>query len=302
MKIECNIFKDVWDKDCSNVTSITSVLKGIKTGHWKDKVLPVREAKKSGDKEELKNLKFRLPAVTWSGVFEEREDNACVCYNKLMVIDIDEISNKRLEKLKIELLDNPWVYAYFDGPTKGIKVLVFIDSDIDWHNTHAFQHLESAFQELYGIQIDKSGKNASRLCFISYDPDLYINPNPEELHIEKYEGRDSFMTLNNADYENAQPSTNGKYIMDVCVKMVKKSKVGTYHKGNRNNYVFSLACLTCKFGINPELALNLIFSKYPSLGFPEVKSAVTSAYKICRKDFGTMVTHEKKRNNQQSLL
>ncbi len=302
MDQECNIFSYYKDMDCSHVVKITSVLNSIKNGRWKDVILKIREAKANKNKSEVDRLKLTIPAVTWSGVFEEREDDACVHYNKLIVLDIDVISDSRLEKLKIELLDNPWIYAFFDGPSKGIKVLVFISSEIEWHSSHCFIHLESAFMELYGIQLDKSGKNPSRLCFVSYDPKLYINPNPEELQIEKYEGKESFMTLNKGDFENAQPSTNGKYILDTCIKMVKKSKTGSYYKGNRNNFIFRVGCLSCQFGVSPELALTLIFSRYPSLGYPEIKNTVQSAYKRNKNEFATKVVHEKRNKNQQDLL
>ena len=36
-------------------------------------------------------------------------------------------------------------------------------------------------KELTGIQIDESGKDVARLCFMSYDPELYHNPNATEL-------------------------------------------------------------------------------------------------------------------------
>lgn len=302
MKYECNIFKNVWDRDCSNVCYITSVLKAIKAGRWKDQVLKVREAKAIGDKKSLKNLKFHLPAVTWSGVFEERCDDAIVKYNQLMVIDIDEISDKRLEKLKPELRNNPWVFSYFNGPSKGIKVLVFIDSPEEWHSTHAFKYLEDAFKELYGIKIDKSGKNTSRLCFVSYDEDLYINDKPERLHIKEYVGVDSFTSLSGFNYDNAVPIHDGKYIIEICIKMVKKCKVGHYRKGNRNNYIFVLSSLACEFGIDPMLAFTLIYGKYSSLGQAEIKNTIASAYKRNKKNFATRTVGKRSNSKQIDLL
>jgi hypothetical protein len=194
--------------DCSNVVTFNAVLKGIQSGRWKDQILAVREAYAAGDKELVKKIKFGLPAVTWSGVFEERTDDACVVYNKVMVIDIDNVSGKRLEKLKQELRKNPWIYTFFDGPTKGIKALVFIDAEEDWHNNHSFEYIEMLFLDLYGVKIDPSGKNPSRLCFISYDPDMYINPNPHELKIEKNESIEKFQAVGNYNAENSAPVTD----------------------------------------------------------------------------------------------
>jgi hypothetical protein len=245
---EVNIFKNVIDKDCSNVVKISSILKGIKNGRWKNRIEFLRS---KTDKDEIKKLKFALPAVIWTGVFEERVDDACVLYNQLMVIDVDTITDKRLKTFRQELKNNPWVYAFFSGPTKGVKILVFVDADISWHNTHSFWNLEKEFKELYDIKIDPSGKNLSRLCFVSYDVDLYINPSPIYFQPKEcLDPLDDFRSIGK-EYEpkNGIQVTNAKKIMDVCVKMVSKSKTGSYHKGNRNNFVFVLSCLMCEYGV-----------------------------------------------------
>ena len=219
-----------------------------------------------------------------------------------MVIDIDKITKTRLKSLKKELRKNPLIYTFFDGPTKGIKVLIFIDSKKEWHSTHAFWHIERLFDEMYGIEIDPSGKNISRLCFVSYDPDIYINDEPMELHIEEQEDPDAgFRSISNYEYKGSAPVTDATKILETCIKMTNKSRCGTYHKGNRNNFVFVASCLMCEFGVNPELTLSLISSRYQSLRHKELRSAVESAFKRCYKNFGTR-TMNQKANNQQSIL
>jgi len=304
MDHQCNIFRNAKGVSCLNVVKVTSVLSGIKNGKWMDVVLPVREFKENGTKKEVEEAKKLLPAVAWSGVFEDRRaDDNMVHYNKLMVVDIDDITKTRLKTLKKELTKNPMVYAFFNGPTKGIKVLIFIDSEKDWHNNHAFWHIERLFDEMYGIKIDPTGKNLSRLCFVSYDPDLYINPEPMELHIEEQEDPDGgFVSINNNDYSDCIPETDAREIIEVCVKMVNKSKAGSYHKGNRNKYIFVLSCLMCEFGVNPQLSLELISARYQSLSFKEVRTTVESAFKRSHRNFGTKTISSKSNNNQQSLL
>ena len=303
-KINCNIFANVWDKGCSNTVTLTSVLKGIQNGRWKDLVTEIREAKLIGDNHNVKELKSRLPCVTWSGTFSERLDSKCVVYNKLMVVDIDGITKHRLKSLKEELLFNPYVYSYFESPSNGIKILMFIDSEEKDHSTHAFRFIENMFNEMYNIQIDKSGKNISRLCFVSWDETLYINPIPKVLEIEVLEEEkfflEGFHKVNNGS--ETVHSTDSREIMKVCLKMIKKSKTGSYHKGNRNNYVFVLSCLLCEFGVNPEQAYGLISDRYPSLGRKETTTTVTSAYKRNKHKFGTKFVNERKNNKQQSIL
>ena len=35
------------------------------------------------------------------------------------------------------------------------------------------------YDKIIGVQSDKSVKDITRLCFVSYDPDLYLNENSE---------------------------------------------------------------------------------------------------------------------------
>jgi hypothetical protein len=305
LSFEVNIFKNVGDTDCSNVVKVASVLNAIKKGKWKSPVEAVRSLKASNaSKEVVTKAKAFLPAVIWTGVFEERLDDACVLYNQLMVIDVDNISAKRLVKFREELKNNPWVYSFFSGPTKGVKILVFVDSDISWHNKHAFWSLENEFLDLYNIKIDPSGKNLSRLCFVSYDPDLYINPNPVYFSPkETVDPLEEFRAIGRTyESKNNIQVTDSRKIIDVCVKMVTKSKTGSYHKGNRNNFIFALSCLLCEYGLQPDQALNLVSMRYQSLKIREVRPTVDSAYKKAKHNFGTKVLNEKGNPNQKSLL
>jgi len=283
---------------------MTSVLDAIKSGKWKDVVLPVRELKENGTKEQVAEAKKLLPAVTWSGVFEDkRMDANIVHYNKLMVIDIDKITKTRLKTLKKELKSNKAVYAFFDGPTKGVKVLIFIDSEVEAHNTHAFWQIETMFDEMYGIEVDPSGKNIARLCFVSYDPDLYINPEPMELHIVEQEDPEAgFVTVGNYEYDNAIPETDATKILETCIKMPNTSKCGHYYKGNRNKFIFVTACLMCEFGVNPEITLSLLSSRFQSLKYKEHRTTIESAFRRSYKNFGTRTSNQKSNNNQQSIL
>lgn len=300
---EINIFGNVWDRDCSNTTTLTNVLNAIRDGRWDDLVVKIREAKEAGDNHLVKELKSRLPCVTWTGLFSERLDGSCIKYSSFMVIDIDGITKTRLERLKEELINNPWVYAYFESPSNGIKILVRIDSTKERHNTDAFLCLENDFKELYNIEIDKSGKNLSRLCFVSSDPLTYVNTDAaiyKVIEVEEEFSLAGFQAIFNND--KSAPSTDTRYIMDVCLKMIKKSKTGSFHKGNRNNYVFVLSCLLCEFGVNPEQALGLIGSRYPSLGGKEIKTTIESAYRRNKHNFGTKTATKRGNSNQQSIL
>jgi len=105
MPYECNIFRGADDVDCSNVVSLLSVINAIKSGRWKYRVEEVRSMPFStkAEKDARAAVKKHLPAVIFSGVFEERIDAACVHYNHVVVVDVDDISKRKLPVLKSDI-------------------------------------------------------------------------------------------------------------------------------------------------------------------------------------------------------
>ena len=286
---ECNYFKDVKDTDCTTVVPVLKVLSAIKNGKWKEQIEAVRTQE---SKKMITQLKNKLPNVTFSGVFEDqRVDNNIVMYNQLMIIDIDKIGPRKLIKLRRELKNNPYTVAYFAGPTKGLKVLFKVNTESNEHNTYAFHSVEEHFKTMYNVEIDPSGKNISRLCFVSYDPETYYNKNFKEFVVDRTvwernpNFRDNFIHV--VQFKSKYHETNCNKIVDNCRKMVNKSRVGTYRSGNRNNYIFALACLTSEFAVPEEHALAIMASKYQSLEFKELKNTINSAYRKTRNTFGS---------------
>jgi hypothetical protein len=296
------MFRDVWDKDCLTVVPISSILNGIKNGIWKESIAKIRSLE---SKEEISRAKHHLPSVTFSGVFEDtREDDNIVLYNKLMVVDIDKISDKRLTAFKEELKKDKYVLTFFNGPTKGVKLLMNVDTDCEDHSTYAFSAVKYYFDEMYKIEIDPSGKNVSRLCFVSYDPDLYVNPEPFVFPVIRSiydeENNQGYVKADTFNPKNLEQTTNGKKILDTSVKMVRASKTGGYHKGNRNNFIFSLACLMSDFGVPLELSCFLIYERYNSLEYKEVKNTIHSAYRKVHYNHGSRTLNVRGKNNGQA--
>lgn len=287
--------------DCTNVVSMSSVLSAIKSGRWKSIIEPIRN---EPSKDIRSDLKKSIPAVIFNGVFEERLDEACVHYNHIMTIDIDGIDKKKLSLLKKKLKTNIYVFAFFDSPSGGLKVLIPVDSPKEKHNTSAFGTIEDMFIDLYGVKIDPSGKNLSRLCYVSYDEDMYVNYECSALHIdENYQEEYGFVPVPSNYIPNGFTKVyDSSEILKTAIKMVKASKTGSYRKGNRNNFVFVLSCLMCEFGVDHEQALHLIFDRYNTIGWKECKSTVSSAYRRTMKNFGTREIGSKRNSAQQNLL
>jgi hypothetical protein len=172
---QISLFKGI-SPDNPQSVSIEWVLACIRQGdvnNLKDQVSRIRklEDKKAQDK-----LKIKLPAVTWSGTFTYRKESGLQEYSQLICLDIDNLDKNTLDALREDLSTNKYIFAFFISPRgNGLKVLISIDSNKGDHIEH-FQALEKYFFVKYAVTVDPSGKDYTRLCFLSYDPDLFVYP------------------------------------------------------------------------------------------------------------------------------
>lgn len=164
---------------------IEIILNEIKSEKHKVQIFRLRKKLEEGDKEYYDNYKKQLPAVTFSGTFNlNRSFNKLKTYNSLIVIDIDKLSSEKLIENYKQLLSNDYVFSFWRSPSnKGFKGLVSIEylieeieTDLDKLHKSAFKKLSDYFLEQYDIELDKSGSDITRLCFLSYDEELILKP------------------------------------------------------------------------------------------------------------------------------
>ncbi len=202
----------------------------------------INKLRSEKDKVKQKKLKESLPGVLWSGKFKHRSAAGLLEYSKLIVLDFDNILG--ISDLKKLLESIPWVYVYFDSPTgTGLKVLVRVSSDN--HLGH-FLALQKYFEEK-GYEIDISGKDISRSCFFSYDPNLYVNKGSSiytEVILPAYSEQDKYNNLKKW-LEN-----KGEYFTD----------------GNRNSFLTKIVGAANRFGIDRDFLLSALETDFPANG------------------------------------
>jgi hypothetical protein len=118
--------------------------------------------------------------VSFSGVFAKRSDSALVTHSGLLTLDFDHVSNIR--ELKETLLADSYFETelMFVSPSgNGLKWIIPIDVNQCAHQRW-FMAVEVYLKTKYGLEVDKSGKDISRACFLPYDPEVYINPKYEK--------------------------------------------------------------------------------------------------------------------------
>ena len=116
--------------------------------------------------------------VTASGIFSKRSNSGLVCHSGLLTLDFDHVENLPLvkEALLADANLDLVIDMMFDSPSgTGFKSLVSIN--IMQHQHHKwFEALAKYLKRRYDLEVDKSGKDVARACFLPYDPNVYIYP------------------------------------------------------------------------------------------------------------------------------
>lgn len=143
------------------------------------------------DKDRRQALKKRLPAVCLSAVFRAnstRNRQSVERLTGLMQIDIDHAQD--IEAAKDALKSLPYVLAVFRSPSgDGVKGVAWVaHTRTDAHlipvlHAAAFEQISSDVKRL-GYENDPSIKDTARACFLSHDPELWINDKPEPLAVK----------------------------------------------------------------------------------------------------------------------
>ncbi len=131
------------------------------------------------DEKAYKQAKRNLPAIAFNGVFAGKVVNDSFQHSSgLFHFDIDGLDANTLAEHKAKIAVLPEVVFVFESPSgKGLKgaIRIHVDqisNDADFKMI--FKQIALYLQQ-NGYTIDKTCKDVRRLCFVSYDPDIYIN-------------------------------------------------------------------------------------------------------------------------------
>ena len=160
-------------------------LSAVKKGLHKNIVEKARTAFRTDgkDSEVYKTLKLNLPSFAFNGIFFEKVVNAgFIGSSSLFHYDIDGLTPQQLSETRALLCGLPsTAFLFLSTSGGGLKGAAYIDPDLvqdDSSFKKVYAKFETYFASL-GVTIDPSCKDVRRLCFTSYDPDLYYNKNPE---------------------------------------------------------------------------------------------------------------------------
>ncbi len=155
--------------------TVADVLCEIRDGRHREAVEAIRQAIATGDKEGASRLKQRLPAVTFAGCFNGRHRAEDLHFHSgCMVIDFDGLG-EGVEAARGKLMGDRFTLALFTSPSgTGLKVLIIVADDAAKHGA-TFDTARRYYRRQHGLEVDDSGRDVTRLCFLSWDPDLHVN-------------------------------------------------------------------------------------------------------------------------------
>lgn len=241
-----------------NITSIDcdvhEILEIIKKETFKGKITLIRELLKLGSPR-YDTEKKSLPYIMFTGTFSQYSTSGFKSPSGLACLDFDHILDTDLPTVWQQILSDPYTFAAFKSPSgSGIKALVKLESDTD-----KLSHKEyvDALKDHYASPFwDDSSNQLIRGCFMSSDPDLYLNDDSKVWTQRKQSNPQMFSST----------VASGTYIPKNKVEEAKAMNVmeGGWAKwapmtpGHRHDSSFLRAREMAEHGISEEYALDYI--------------------------------------------
>jgi hypothetical protein len=288
------VFKDLFKtKDTPYLVSLTDVYKRIKIGNQelKDKISIIRN---EPDKDKRNAAKKKLLAIMFNGVFSERNSKSLKNHSGLCTIDFDGYPNKETrEEHWNKLVADKYTLMCFLSPSgNGIKLLIRIPKcDMHEHIRRFKAYKEYANSKYF----DDSNCNVSRVCYESYDPNIFLNAFCEEFtNIAEDKGYSKLEKV---------PVCPILDEIKIIERIMSWKWQTSFIDGQRNNHIFKIASAFCEYGVPITSAESYIIQNVVNdYNFDdEAITAIKSAYK--NRDFGICYFEDYEvKNNIKSKL
>lgn len=285
-RTKISLFNRITDINHPEEYEIDKVLDIIKTSsyyHVAEKVDAVRKAKKDEDKDKAK---MKLPAVTWNGTFKTKNRSDLIHYSSFTALDFDHIQPEKMDEFGKWLQGFSCVYAYYITPSgKGYKAIILHDNYEPLYHYDLYNQLLKLFD---CPEKDTSTVDLARGNFLSYDPNLWKNPNPEPFHfvsstpepvipdivtetIIKDETGNEIITEDDSYVANFLNTLSRQVVSDdSIIRILGKIWTGKSIANGRNNTAMSYAGVLCKAGVEKNRAKSFIEELIPDFDITEI--------------------------------
>lgn len=278
-KKELTEVREIW-KACNN--RFNKRLKDFEKEVLENPDINLNEAGKKKRLDKIKSDSFKLykesknilPYFTASGTFTKRNNKGIDKSNGCIILDIDGLKTEQetaLLKQKI-IKGCSFAYVVFISPSgRGLKIIVQTNNinATDAKHKKYYKALEQYFINTFSLQLDNSGKDISRPCYVSYDPETYINETAAVYELPKSPTKKTAVkkakTAVKKDMSsNTEFITNENEIFDRCVKALE-NKGFYFTDGNKHAFSLELGYICNRYGLPESSTKQLFLNKYGSL-------------------------------------
>lgn len=243
---------------------LLELLEDIRNGKWREPVEALRGLP-PGSKEYGKAKKrlhcIMLSATTLNGT---RRQTGIGEHTGIIQADVDKLGGCEAVELWEKLASDPHILATWLSPGgEGVKAAVCVEASKEKHS-QSFEAVRQHFLDVHGAGIDAQCKDISRLCFVSYDPNLRLNQRavllPTAGRSRSGQGLEvtalsppsySSTVLRSKDYSlhlhnnSSQPLAvwSDYPLLEPLYKRLVTARLGEPHKGTRNQTVVEIASL-----------------------------------------------------------
>lgn len=162
--------------------TLFEALNSIRTNTYAKQINNIRRLLRNNDIQSYRAKKKQLPAYIFTGIASGNRYKFDISgYTSLIIVDIDKLET--IELIKSQLKSDRHVISVWTSPSgNGLKALFNVeyanplnDEEI-WvlHEYCAFPQIENYLSTNYGIQVDRTGADITRLCFVSSDSDIHL--------------------------------------------------------------------------------------------------------------------------------
>lgn len=250
--------------------SFEEIINGIRSDD--DIKKKIENIKKISDKKLRKAVKQQKLMYFNMGLFKDDiRRNTNLITTQHLLFDYDTLTPEKLTQKTKELKKDKTVFVVFISPSgDGLKVIYKLDKEITDYERFSkiYKYYAAKFEINLGAEPDKTS-DVSRPCFISYDPDIYVNYEAEPLTTDIEENISTDVKSGNK-------------------KVTLLEKLEGVSEGKRSSTLISIVGTMLSMGMKKDLAISILtgwnLKNNPPLDEKDLVSNISSAYERYKID------------------
>ena len=256
--------------------SLMEIFQTIKSDAYQADINSIRYAIHKGDNSTADKIKNGLLGFTASGTFGTSRTKANITtYSQIVGLDFDHIPLSEIQQVVTMVNECEYTFASFISPSgEGIKVFIKIDSNAAQH-TIAYNQVANFYKNSTGFDFDAKCKDITRLCFVSYDTNLYLNESATIFLVQE----EVKPTKPKAEIQNTLSTDD---LLDKCLHFTEQKQ--QYAVGSRNAFIHLFASNANRYGIYEADTINYCITNF-DLEVKEITTTIKSTYKNQIADF-----------------